>query len=212
MAAERKRIGLRDVRMLEPGGTVWDTAVAGFCARRQHSEAIAYCLKYRTADGRQRWHTIGRHGAPWTPDDAREEARRLLGDVTKGADPAADKRSKRQSATVAELCDLYLADADAGRLLTRRGGTKKASTILTDRSRITAHQADPWRHEGSRRDAGGRGDIHARCCRGQHESAQGHRQETWIVKRPRRQGRIKPDSRAAGCPVHLCRPQADAPR
>ena len=139
MASERKRIGLREVRALPSGGTVWDTAVAGFCARRQQSDAVAYCLKYRTADGRQRWHTIGRHGAPWTPDDAREEARRLLGEVTKGADPASDKRSKRDAATMSELCDLYLADADAGRLMTRRGGTKKASTILTDRSRITAH-------------------------------------------------------------------------
>jgi hypothetical protein len=40
---------------------------------------------------------------------------------------------------VAKLCDLYLADADVGRLLTRRGGTTKASTLITDRSRITAH-------------------------------------------------------------------------
>lgn len=139
MASERKRIGLREVRALPSGGTVWDTTVAGFCARRQQSKAVAYCLKYRTADGRQRWHTIGRHGAPWTPDDAREEALRLLGEVTKGADPATDKRSKREAATMSDLCDAYLADADAGRLLTRRGGTKKASTILTDRSRITAH-------------------------------------------------------------------------
>ena len=139
MVVERRRIGLRDVRALPPGGTVWDSAVAGFCARRQQSDSVAYCLKYRTADGRQRWQTIGRHGTPWTPDDARAEALRLLGEVTKGADPAADKRNKRQAATVAELCDLYLEDADAGRLLTRRGGTKKASTILTDRSRITAH-------------------------------------------------------------------------
>ena len=139
MTAERKRIGLREVRGLETGGTVWDAVVAGFCARRQQSDAVAYCLKYRTTDGRQRWHTIGRHGAPWTPDTARDEAQRILGEVTKGSDPASDKKAKRQAATVAELCDLYLADADAGRLLTRRGGTKKASTIVTDRSRITAH-------------------------------------------------------------------------
>ncbi len=139
MAAERKRIGLQAVRALTPGATVWDLAVAGFCARRQQSDAVAYCLKYRTGDGRQRWQTIGRHGAPWTPDTAREEARRLLGEVTKGGDPAAEKQAKRTAATMAELCDLYLADADAGRLMTRRGGTKKASTISTDRSRITVH-------------------------------------------------------------------------
>lgn len=139
MAAERKRIGLREVRALAPGMIVWDTAVAGFCARRQQSNAVAYCLKYRTVDGRQRWHTMGRHGAPWTPDEAREEARRLLGDVSKGADPAADKQAKRTAATVADLCDLYLADAEAGRLLTRRGGTKKTSTLYTDRGRIERH-------------------------------------------------------------------------
>jgi len=139
MAAERKRIGLREVRALEPGATVWDLTVAGFCARRQQSDAVAYCLKYRTLDGRQRWHTIGRHGTPWTPDTARDEARRLLGEASKGDDPSAAKQAKRSAATVAELCDRYLEDADAGRLLTRRGGTKKASTILTDRSRITAH-------------------------------------------------------------------------
>ena len=139
MAAQRKRIGLREVRAVGEGETVWDTAVPGFHARRQKSEAVTYLLFYRTAEGRQRFHTIGRHGAPWTPDTAREEARRLLGDVTKGHDPQADKKAKRQAATVAELCDLYLADAEAGRLLTRRGGTKKPSTLATDRGRIAAH-------------------------------------------------------------------------
>ena len=83
--AERKRIGLREVRALQPGETVWDGAVPGFGARRQTVDAVAYVLNYRTAEGRQRWHTIGRHGAPWTPDTAREEARRLLGEMAKGA-------------------------------------------------------------------------------------------------------------------------------
>jgi hypothetical protein len=30
--AERKRIGLRDVRALKPGETIWDAAVPGFGA------------------------------------------------------------------------------------------------------------------------------------------------------------------------------------
>jgi integrase len=63
----------------------------------------------------------------------------LLGDVAGGTDPAALKRSKRQAATVAALCDLYLADAEAGRLLTRRQAAKKASTLSTDRGRIERH-------------------------------------------------------------------------
>jgi hypothetical protein len=40
-----------------------------------------HVLKYRTAASRQRWHTIGRHGSPWTPDMARTEARRILVEV-----------------------------------------------------------------------------------------------------------------------------------
>ena len=115
-----QRIGLREVRALKPGQTIWDAAVAGFGARRQRRQAVSYVLIYRTQEGRQRWHTIGRHGAPWTPDTAREEAKRLLGKVVDGIDPSAVKQAKRKAATVAELCDLYLADAEAGRLLTRR--------------------------------------------------------------------------------------------
>ena len=75
-----KRIGLKEVRALGPGETIWDAAVPSFGARRQKGPAVAYVLKFRTAEGRQRWHTIGRHGAPWTPEMAREEARRLLGE------------------------------------------------------------------------------------------------------------------------------------
>lgn len=111
----------------------------GFGARRQKSEAVSYVLMYRTREWRQRRYTIGRHGAPWTPDAAREEAKRLLGEVVRGADPAADKREAREAMIVAELCDLYLADAEAGRLLTRRRQAKKSSTLEIDKGRIERH-------------------------------------------------------------------------
>jgi hypothetical protein len=71
--------------------------------RRQQSQAVSYVLFYRNKEGRQRWFTIGRHGAPWTPETAREEARRLLGEVAHKADPAAEKHAKRSAKTVAEL-------------------------------------------------------------------------------------------------------------
>lgn len=124
---------------MAPGQTIWDSALPSFGARRQKGPSVAYVLKFRTAEGRQRWHTIGRHGAPWTPDSARNEARRLLGEVAGGDDPAAEKTAKRRAATVAELCDRYLEDAEAGRLLTRRGQSKKESTLATDRGRIERH-------------------------------------------------------------------------
>jgi integrase len=136
---ERKRIGLREVRALQPGEMIWDTVVVGFAARRQKGDAVTYLVKYRTAEGRQRWHTIGRHGSPWTPERARAHAQRLLGEVVTGADPALQRRLVRKATTVAELCDAYLADATAGRLLTRSKAPKKTSTLAIDRGRIERH-------------------------------------------------------------------------
>ncbi len=137
--AERGRIGLREVRALGPGQTIWDSDVTGFHARRQKSAAVTYTLFYRTSEGRQRFQKIGRHGSPWTPDTARAEARRILGDKEKGIDPAAEARSRRKAVTVTELCDLYWADAESGRLMTRRRAPKKTSTLLSDRGRIEKH-------------------------------------------------------------------------
>src|SRR5262249_11824946 len=137
--AVRSWIGLRQVRSLKPGETIWDRSLIGFGTRRQKSDAVAYVLFYRTKDGRQRWFTIGKHGAPWTPDTAREAAKRLLGDVSQKRDPAAAKPAARNAVTVAELCDLYLADAEAGRLVMRRRTQKKASTLAIDKGRIARH-------------------------------------------------------------------------
>lgn len=137
--AGRTRIGLREVRALAPGEIIWDSAAIGFCARRQKGPAVTYYLKYRTKDGRPRWHVIGRHGSPWTPDMARERARELLGEIVKGADPSAEKQAVRKAATITELCDLYLADAEAGRLLTQRNVAKKPSTLALDKGRIERH-------------------------------------------------------------------------
>lgn len=136
--AEKKRIGLRDVRALEPGAIIYDSDVLGFAAQRQR-DSVSYVVRYRTTTGRQRWHTVGRHGSPWTPDMARDEARRILGDVAKGLDPAGDKQERRKAATVAELCDDYWKAVETGRHLTRTGKPKKPSTMATDRGRINAH-------------------------------------------------------------------------
>ena len=72
-------------------------------------------------------------------ETARAEAQRILGEVRKGEDPAAAKKARRQAANVSELCDLYLADAEAGRLLTRRKKPKKRSTLEIDKGRVERH-------------------------------------------------------------------------
>ena len=134
-----RKIGLKEVRSLNTNAILWDGSVPGFGVRRQQSETISYFLKYRTSNGRQRWLTIGRHGAPWTPDSARQEALRILGEVVTGDDPAASRAEIRRGITVSNLCDQYLVEAESGRLLTRRKIAKKHSTIATDRGRIKRH-------------------------------------------------------------------------
>jgi len=134
-----KRIGKRDVEALFPGEIVWDSAVSGFAARRQSSAAVTYILKYRNSDGRQRWHTIGRHGAPWTPDGARKQATILLGSIAMGRDPSAEKGVKLKAITVADLCDQYVKDVEAGRVLSKNKTPKRASTLAVDKGRIIRH-------------------------------------------------------------------------
>ena len=96
-------------------------------------------MRYRTPHGRQRTYTIGKNGSPWTPETARTEALRLLGEIVTGIDPSAEKLARRDSMTIAKLCDRYLEDAEAGRLLTRSRVAKAASTLATDRGRIDTH-------------------------------------------------------------------------
>jgi integrase len=123
------RVTKRAIDAVVANSTIWDDELPGFGARRRQSGAIYYFLKYRVGT-RQRWHTIGRHGAPWTPEEARKEALRLLGDVVRGNDPSAQRAIDRKAVTLEELCDLYLAEGIA---------TKKPSTVRNDRSRIVRH-------------------------------------------------------------------------
>jgi len=76
------------VERVGPNTVLWDTALVGFGARRQRKH-VHYLLRYRL-NGKQRFHSIGRHGA-WTADTARTEAKRLLGLVATRVDPASER-------------------------------------------------------------------------------------------------------------------------
>ena len=127
----QSKITKRSVDALRPtSGTsvLWDTEIPGLGVRCRGG-AKHYLLKYRFG-GRQRWATIGRHGAPWTPTQARKEALRLLGVIAAGRDPAEERDAIRRDPTVAELGDLFLSAGSQ---------TKKKSTLATDRSNIERH-------------------------------------------------------------------------
>lgn len=81
------KINMRTVAGLAPGSYVSDAIVQGFGVRRQKDGAYYY-LRFRK-NGVQQMRSIGRHGSPWTPDTARNEAKRLLGAVVGGDDPFA---------------------------------------------------------------------------------------------------------------------------
>jgi integrase len=122
----------RNVDTLKPAAerfTAWDADLKGFGLRITPSGERVYVLKYRIA-GEQRWLTIGRHGSPWTPEQARDEAKRLMGEVARKSDPASQRRAEREALTFAALCDLYLAEGVSH---------KKRSTIAADRGRIEHH-------------------------------------------------------------------------
>lgn len=108
--SRRVRITKTHVDSLREGQVLWDADVPGFAVRRLAS-ATVYIVKYRVG-GKQRWFTIGRHGAPWTVQAARDDARRVLGEVASGRDPQASKEASRTSTpgmTVAEVFDTFLA-------------------------------------------------------------------------------------------------------
>jgi hypothetical protein len=115
----------RDVFAWDAG----DGALKGFGVRVKPSGVASYFIQYRNREGRTRRLVLGRVGE-LTPDEARKLATDRLRDARKGADPSAERHAARGAITVAEICDLYVADAKA---------RIKASTLAMDRSRIDCH-------------------------------------------------------------------------
>jgi integrase len=94
---------------------VWDTKLPGFAVRVSLKGRRTYFVHRRLKSGRQVKVTIGRHGTPFTCEQARARAKELLGDIAAGRDPSAPRREarkaekeRREAPTVAELCATYL--------------------------------------------------------------------------------------------------------
>jgi integrase len=120
----------------------FDDRLTGFGVKVTPQGKKTYFAQYREGRGREARkvrETIGAHGAPWTADTARDEAKRILGKAANGVSVVAEKRAERQAITMAELCRAYLEAAEAGTLLVRNGKAKKPSTLATDNGRIARH-------------------------------------------------------------------------
>ncbi|MBU6356878.1 MAG: tyrosine-type recombinase/integrase [Rhodospirillales bacterium] len=116
---------------------LWDGELKGFGVRVIHSGLKTFVLQYRDADDRTRRIKLGRFGAI-TVENARDLAKVKFGELAKGNDPAKRPDTRRKT-TVAALCDWYLGEAKAGRILGRRNRPIKASTLAMDKSRIETH-------------------------------------------------------------------------
>jgi integrase len=117
---------------------LWDGELRGFGIRAIPSGLKTFVLQYRNAQGRSRRIVVGRYGI-LTVEQARDKAKIKLGVVADGGDPAEEAEGPRETITVAEVCDWYLAEAEAGRILGRRNRPIKPSTLAMDGSRIETH-------------------------------------------------------------------------
>ena len=107
----------------------FDNEVKGFALKVNVGGKKTYTVQYRI-HGRKRRYTIGSHGSPWTPDSAREKAKKILGQVANGVDPAEERAETKKDFTVSALCDLYIKEGCS---------TKSPNTVATDRGRIERH-------------------------------------------------------------------------
>jgi integrase len=128
----------------------WDDAIPGFGVRAKPSGAKAFLLWYRTRAGTKRLYTIG-SAAAFRVERAREDARELLVQIKKGADPVEARKKAREAKTIGELCDRYLREhvkehnkpstaAEVERIIETRIKPELGRIAITDLSRARVKQ------------------------------------------------------------------------
>ena len=114
---------------------LWDVERRGFGTRAIPSGVKDFVLQYRNEAGRSRRIELGRYGV-LTVEQARKQAIIKLGAVAGGVDPAEERAQSRVAIAILEVCNWYLENAEAGKILGRKHRPIKASTLAMDRSRI----------------------------------------------------------------------------
>ena len=118
----KKNLNTRAVSAIKPPreGQVdyWDTGLTGFVLRVSAGGKKTWGVIYRNAEGSRKRHTLGTYPS-MNVADARQKAADEFGRISKGADPAAEKRAERKAGTFADLADLYLEKYAKGKSYTR---------------------------------------------------------------------------------------------
>lgn len=109
--SKNQRLTKRTVESIQPHETnellIWDSELKGFGVRVFPTGRRTYFVQYRNQFGATRRKKIGVHGII-TADQAREEAKKLLGDVAKGGDPSQDFQKAKLKPTFEGLATEYL--------------------------------------------------------------------------------------------------------
>jgi hypothetical protein len=121
---------------------VWDTELRGLLVRVRASGRRWFAVEWMR-ERRTRRLSLGEYGA-LTVEQARERAKKILGRVAHGEDPAAERAGERAVPPVAELARRYL-EEHAGPILWLR-------TARAARSGIVATCVDSVLHPGGARD------------------------------------------------------------
>ncbi len=100
------RITKAAVDGLLPGEILRDADLAGFGARRR-TGFPTYFLQKRIG-ARLTWITIGRHGSPWTPETARKEAYRLIGQIAGGDEPRLKRLDLTDQPTLRQVAARFM--------------------------------------------------------------------------------------------------------
>jgi integrase len=134
------RLNKRTLDALKPKADrffVWDDKLSGFGVRCYPTGRIVFLTQVRVGRAQRRV-TIGDYG-PFTAEQARDRANKIIAGARDGVDPQAAKREARQAKTVAELCDAYMEAARAGLVTTRFHRPKSPATVAIDEGRIARH-------------------------------------------------------------------------
>ena len=113
MAKLNKRL-IDSIAATDKDVVVWDESLTGFGLRAKPSGAKSFIVQYRNKNGRSRRLSIGQAGK-LTLDQARKAAKRVLGEVADGKDPAEERQMARRGESIDQLCDLYMKDHCARR-------------------------------------------------------------------------------------------------
>lgn len=121
---------------------LWDCELRGFGVRIEPTGVKTFLAKYRADGGGrsapERRVTIGRYGV-LTPEEARRQAKKILGGAATGKDAAAEIKAKRNEMRMSELIDLYEKEGCYIQRGKRQGEAMKPLTKQYTMARLRHH-------------------------------------------------------------------------